>query len=351
MARGHCATAPGRSLLAAAALACTGRSCLPGQKVVFRKPNVTQAARSVPISMSWKQGQRESIERAQLGGIAKWAYGAGSGKHAIYHQFCSRGEKGEKGGNRIEEAHRLRLLDNRYLQWRCINARTDATLLVQSFTAERLIVASREETLQPFKKRYAHEHEPVKDLLGAVKAIRSTALIGSAGVGQSFTKEVIEAIPSINEGRAIFGSGSPFDPVKYNNEKLFVPAQANNAYIFPGFGLGVVISGAVRVSDDMVLAAALVEQETPEHIEKGLIYLPFSIIRKISANIDVHVAAKAYDLGMNGYPAPSTKRPGELYDQVTGDVICHGEKTSYKMGSRAFLVAIHGVGKALSISS
>jgi hypothetical protein len=86
--------------------------------------------------MSWKQGQRESIERAQLGGIAKWAYGAGSSKRAIYHQFCSRGEKGEKGENRIEEAHRLRLLDNRYLQWRCINARTDATLLVQSFTAE-----------------------------------------------------------------------------------------------------------------------------------------------------------------------------------------------------------------------
>ena len=86
------------------------------------------------------------------------------------------------------------------------------------------------------------------------------------------------------QGRAIFGSGSPFDPVKYN-DKLFVPAQvwnidlcinevpkflsfdrlscdlyielyqANNAYIFPGFGLGVVISGAVRVTDDMVLAA------------------------------------------------------------------------------------------------
>jgi malate dehydrogenase (oxaloacetate-decarboxylating)(NADP+) len=56
------------------------------------------------------------------------------------------------------------------------------------------------------------------------------------------------------QGRAIFGSGSPFDPVKYN-DKLFVPAQANNAYIFPGFGLGVVISGAIRVKDEMILAA------------------------------------------------------------------------------------------------
>ncbi|CAO1945942.1 unnamed protein product [Urochloa humidicola] len=198
-----------------------------------------------------------------------------------------------------------------------------------------LIVASRNDTLQPFKKRYAHEHEPIKDLLSAVKAIRPTALIGSAGVGRSFTKEVIEAMSSINErpiilalsnptsqsectaeqaytwsqGRAIFGSGSPFDPVKYN-DKRFVPAQANNAYIFPGFGLGVVISGAVRVTDDMVLAAAegLADQVTPEHIDKGLIYPPFSIIRKISANIAARVAAKAYDLGL----ASQLPRPKDL---------------------------------------
>ncbi|AQL08933.1 Protein SNOWY COTYLEDON 3 [Zea mays] len=50
--------------------------------------------------------------------------------------FAAEVRRAKKGENRIEEAHRLRLLDNRYLQWRCINARTDATLLVQSFTAE-----------------------------------------------------------------------------------------------------------------------------------------------------------------------------------------------------------------------
>jgi malate dehydrogenase (oxaloacetate-decarboxylating)(NADP+) len=188
-----------------------------------------------------------------------------------------------------------------------------------------LVVRSREETLQLFKKRFAHEHELVKDLLGAVKAIRPTALIGSAGVGRSFTKErpiilalsnptsqsecTAEQAYSWSQGRAIFGSGSPFDPVKYNN-KLFVPAQANNAYIFPGFGLGVVISGAIRVTDDMVLAAAegLAEQVTPEHIDKGLIYPPFSIIRKISANIAARIAEKAYDLGL----ASHLPRPKDL---------------------------------------
>ncbi|KAL7189435.1 hypothetical protein ACSBR1_039140 [Camellia fascicularis] len=55
-------------------------------------------------------------------------------------------------------------------------------------------------------------------------------------------------------GHAIFASGSPFDPVEYNG-KLYVPGQANNAYIFPGFGLGLVISSAIRVHDEMLLAA------------------------------------------------------------------------------------------------
>lgn len=50
--------------------------------------------------------------------------------------FAAEVRRAKKGENRIEEAHRLRLLDNRHLQWRCINARTDAALLVQSFNAE-----------------------------------------------------------------------------------------------------------------------------------------------------------------------------------------------------------------------
>ncbi|GMP59673.1 hypothetical protein CsSME_00022865 [Camellia sinensis var. sinensis] len=62
-----------------------------------------------------------------------------------------------------------------------------------------LIVSSRKDSLQHFKKPWAHEHEPVKDLLNAVKAIKPTVLIGSSGVGQTFTKEVIEAMASFNE--------------------------------------------------------------------------------------------------------------------------------------------------------
>ncbi|XP_059431961.1 NADP-dependent malic enzyme [Corylus avellana] len=188
-----------------------------------------------------------------------------------------------------------------------------------------LIVSSRKDSLQHFKKPWAHEHEPVKDLLSAVKVIKPTVLIGSSGVGKTFTKEVIEAMTSCNDkplilalsnptsqsectaeeaytwskGRAIFASGSPFDPVEYNG-KTFFSGQSNNAYIFPGFGLGIVISGAIRVHDEMLLAAseALAGQVTKEITKKGLIYPPLSSIRKISAQIAASVAAKAYEIGV-----------------------------------------------------
>jgi malate dehydrogenase (oxaloacetate-decarboxylating)(NADP+) len=62
-----------------------------------------------------------------------------------------------------------------------------------------LIVSSRQQSLQHFKKPWAHEHEPVKDLLNAVKAIKPTVLIGTSGVGKTFTKEVVEAMASLNK--------------------------------------------------------------------------------------------------------------------------------------------------------
>uniref|UniRef100_A0A0R0IXY1 Malic enzyme n=1 Tax=Glycine max TaxID=3847 RepID=A0A0R0IXY1_SOYBN len=209
-----------------------------------------------------------------------------------------------------------------------------------------LIVSSRKESLQHFKKPWAHEHEPVKELVNVVKQIKPTVLIGTSGQGRTFTKDVVEAMASINEvirqstisyllcilmsteanlsiicnacrnllfflfptrhhsrnallKRLKLGaSGSPFAPVEYDG-KVFVPGI--NAYIFPGFGLGLIMSGTIRVHDDLLLAAseALASQVTQEDYDKGLIYPPFSNIRKkISAHIAANVAAKAYELGL-----------------------------------------------------
>ncbi|KAG8376065.1 hypothetical protein BUALT_Bualt09G0024800 [Buddleja alternifolia] len=141
------------------------------------------------------------------------------------------------------------------------------------------------------------------------QAIKPTALIGTSGVGKTFTKEVVEAMSAFNEGRAIFASGSPFDPVEFNG-KCFMPGLANNAYIFPGLGFGSVIFGAIRVHDEMLLAAseALAGQVTREHYDKGMIYPPLANIRKISAHIAANVAAKAYELGL----ATRLPRPADL---------------------------------------
>ncbi|XP_039025763.1 NADP-dependent malic enzyme 3-like [Hibiscus syriacus] len=62
-----------------------------------------------------------------------------------------------------------------------------------------LIVASRKESLQDFKKPWAHDHEPVTELINTVEAIKPTILIGTSGVVKQFTKEVVEAMASLNK--------------------------------------------------------------------------------------------------------------------------------------------------------
>ncbi|GJY22720.1 NADP-dependent malic enzyme-like protein [Tanacetum coccineum] len=198
-----------------------------------------------------------------------------------------------------------------------------------------LVVSTRKESLQPFKQPWAHEREPINNLLDAIKEIKPSVLIGTSGVGRQFTQEVVETMSSINEkplimalsnptsqaectaeeaytwskGRAIFASGSPFSPVTYG-DKVFVPGQANNAYIFPGFGLGLIMCGATRVHDDLLLAASegLAAQVQEEDFAKGRLYPPYSCIRKISANIAATVADKAYELGL----ASLLPRPTDL---------------------------------------
>ncbi|KAJ7553937.1 hypothetical protein O6H91_06G119300 [Diphasiastrum complanatum] len=198
-----------------------------------------------------------------------------------------------------------------------------------------LVVKSRWDSLQHFKRDYAHEHEECKTLLSAVQALKPTVLIGTSGQGSTFTKDVIETISSFNEkplifalsnptsqsectadqaytwckGKCIFASGSPFGPVTVDG-KTYYSGQANNAYIFPGMGLGCIIAGVIRIHDDMFLKAAeaLASLVTKEHLDKGLVYPPFQNIRKISAHIGAAVAAKAYELGL----ATRLPRPDDL---------------------------------------
>jgi malate dehydrogenase (oxaloacetate-decarboxylating)(NADP+) len=200
--------------------------------------------------------------------------------------------------------------------------------------------------LPAYLRPFAHGHAPVPDLLAAVEALRPTALIGVSGQPGTFTEEVVRAMSRINprpvifalsnptsraectaeqaygwsEGQAVFASGSPFGPVALNGRGL-VPGQANNAYIFPGVGLGVLVSGARRVTDVMFRAAArtLTRAVSQGALDSGLLYPPLGEIRAVSAEIARAVAEVAYDEGLARNPRPPDLGAAvarEMYDAV-----------------------------------
>jgi malate dehydrogenase (oxaloacetate-decarboxylating)(NADP+) len=203
-------------------------------------------------------------------------------------------------------------------------AEDDARRRCWLFDSRGLVVADRN-SLAPHKARYAHDHPPVGHIAEAVAALRPTALLGLSGQPGLFDREIIEAMATINErpivfalsnptskaectaeqaygwsdGRAVFASGSPFDPVTVGN-RTFVPGQGNNAYIFPGVGLGVAVSGACRVTDEMFLAAAnvLAGQVSESELARGRVYPSLSRIRQVSALIATDVATIAHDRGL-----------------------------------------------------
>ena len=179
-----------------------------------------------------------------------------------------------------------------------------------------LVVAGRTD-LAEHKRRFAHDFPFHKDLAAAVEALRPTALIGASGQPKTFTPEILQAMALINERpiifalsnptsqaectaeeayrftdlRAVFASGSPFGKVEVGG-RTFFPGQANNVYIFPAVGLGVLASESTRVTDEMFAAAAksLDAQVTQDDYDKGRIFPPLASIREVAVHIAVDVA-------------------------------------------------------------
>jgi malate dehydrogenase (oxaloacetate-decarboxylating)(NADP+) len=203
-----------------------------------------------------------------------------------------------------------------------------------------LVVRGRGDTLAEHKVPYAHDHPVINTLAEAIRALKPAVLLGVSGMPAAFTKEVVEAMTALNErpvifalsnptskaectaeqaytwsrGRAIFASGSPFPPVDYDGRR-FVPGQGNNIYIFPGVGLGVLVSEATEVTDEMFLAAArtlsgLVQQED---LDVGRIYPSLTKIREVSLRIAVAVAEVAHGRGLARVP-----RPADLAEDIRG---------------------------------
>jgi malate dehydrogenase (oxaloacetate-decarboxylating)(NADP+) len=206
-----------------------------------------------------------------------------------------------------------------------------------------LVVRARED-LQPHKRPYAHDHPFIPDLRGVVEALRPTALIVVSGQSQAFTEAVLRTMgvhhrrPIVfalsnptsksecsaeqayrwTEGRALFASGSPFEAVRFGDD-VFVPGQANNAYVFPGIGLGVIAAGARRVTEEMFQAAAtaLAGVTTEASVTRGTLFPPLRDIRNVSQAIAVEVARVAYRDGLASIPEPPdlvTHIQGSMYE-------------------------------------
>jgi malate dehydrogenase (oxaloacetate-decarboxylating)(NADP+) len=225
----------------------------------------------------------------------------------------------------------------------------DARGRIWFYDSKGLVTRARDR-LDAHKRVYAHEHEPITDLREAIDAIRPTGLIGLSTRGGAFTEPVLRTLATVNErpivfalsnptanaectaeqaivwteGAAVFASGSPFAAVDHGGRR-HVPSQANNAYVFPGVGLGVVVSEAKRVTDGMFLAAAdaLARALGDDDLAQGSVLPPFHRIRELSVAVAAAVAVVAREAGL-----ATATLPDDPTDAVRGNMY-HAEYPQY----------------------
>jgi len=186
----------------------------------------------------------------------------------------------------------------------------------------RGLVTKGRKGLEGYKEELARDRNEVAEfacrdhsaitLEEAVRNVKPTILIGTSGTPGMFTEAVVRAVSEANvrpiifplsnptsksectpedairwsDGRAIVATGSPFPPVTFNGVRSRI-GQGNNAFVFPGIGLGVWISRASQVTDSMFLEAAraLSEHVTEGDLATNAVYPELTRIRDCSASV------------------------------------------------------------------
>jgi malate dehydrogenase (oxaloacetate-decarboxylating)(NADP+) len=186
------------------------------------------------------------------------------------------------------------------------------------------VVTSRTD-LSEQKRYFAQRRDAKQPLVETIEDFRPTVLVGASTQGGVFTQPVLAAMARLNHrpvvfalsnptskaectaeqayawtaGRAVFASGSPFDPVTING-RVHVTGQANNSFVFPGVGFGLLLSGAHRVDDELFLAAAraLADQVTDTDLDQGRLFPPAARMRDVALAVATSVATVAFDRGL-----------------------------------------------------
>jgi malate dehydrogenase (oxaloacetate-decarboxylating) len=189
--------------------------------------------------------------------------------------------------------------------------------------------------LLPFQAAFAQPRDKVADwtlqapgrigLADVVANVHPTVLIGTSGQAHAFEEPVIRAMaehvrrpvifPLSNpterseatpqdivvwtQGRAVIGTGSPFPPIMRNGQSFRID-QTNNAYVYPGIGLGAIATKARRISDEMFLAAArtIADLSPARHDPDANLLAPLVELRKISLQVAIAVARQAQAEGL-----------------------------------------------------
>ena len=191
------------------------------------------------------------------------------------------------------------------------HARDEATRHLSFIDRHGLLVASRAD-LAEYKLPFTQE------IVKTMAELNDRPVIFALSNPTSRAECTAEQAYTWSAGRAIFASGSPFGPIDFEGQR-YQPGQGNNAYIFPGIGLGTIASHSVRVSEPMFMAAArtLASQVTDVRLAEGAIYPALSDIRAVSSEIAIAVAEQAYAEGSARLPRPDDLREhilAQMYD-------------------------------------
>ena len=182
-----------------------------------------------------------------------------------------------------------------------------------------------------------------RDLAAVVRAVKPTVLIGTSGEPGTFTELIVREMAAHVErpvifpmsnptskseakpadivtwtgGRALIATGSPFDPVPYGGRTIKV-GQGNNAFVFPGVGLGVLVSEAKEVTESMFAAAAvrLACEVKQEDFDAGMLFPPPSHIRRVSRGIAEAVVKQAREEGVAGRVLKDGEIPRAVADAM-----------------------------------